>query len=692
MKKFLLSFLLVTLIAGIIKAETASITFSEAGYTNAAEIGKVELAEGLVTLTFEKGSNSNSTKYYTSGAAARMYASNTLTVASQQGYDITGIIITTDTGASYLLKSTTFEPEGTVTQNDGKNITTWTGNAQSIVFTNGTGTSGHSRLKSIEVTYVSAGPVAVYNPEITLMPKNTVSISCATDGATIHYTTDGNDPTTSSPVYTSTFTISQTTTVKALAVKGADKSSIVEKTLSPNTVNSLAEFLSLASASSVTVDAPLTAVYQNGSYLYVVENNTPLLIYGYNMPQYKNGDIIPAGVTGSYNLRYNNPQMAVEVATLGTASAGTEVNPEVTSIEEVSLDMRNRYVVFNDVELNYESATSATMSDADGNTMTVYNNNFKLDLASGRYDIYGFINYFNNTPQLVPVKAESLLETVATPVISPESGEVEEGTVVTVSCATEGATIRYTTDGTVPTSESEVFPASGITLTHALNLTVVAFKDNMNMSAAATAEYTIKGQQPATETETFDFSDPAGLNPAQEDPGTTGTNIQGVTFTSGDATLEVAENTNNTAARLWTLTQDRGIAMRLYVSDKVTILPANGKKIAKVTFVIAQNVTFKPTFITDGGSYSSTSKEWVAGSADGSDRVAFTVSERSDISKILVELTGSTVGIDDITADETTTAPAEYYNLQGMRVNGDRLTPGIYIMRQGSKTSKILVR
>ena len=212
------------------------------------------------------------------------------------------------------------------------------------------------------------------------------------------------------------------------------------------------------------------------------------------------------------------------------------------------------------------------------------------------------------------------------------------------------------------------------------------------MSAPATAEYTIKGQQPATETETFDFSDPAGLNPAQEDPGTTGTNIQGVTFTSGDATLEVAENTNNTAARLWTLTQDRGIAMRLYVSDKVTILPANGKKIAKVTFVIAQNVTFKPTFTTDGGSYSSTSKEWVAGSADGSDRVAFTVSERSDISKILVELTGSTVGIEAITADETTTAPAEYYNLQGMRVNGDRLTPGIYIMRQGSKTSKILVR
>ena len=46
-----------------------------------------------------------------------------------------------------------------------------------------------------------------------------VEISCATGGATIRYTTDGNDPTESSPVYSSAISITQTTTLKAKAFK-----------------------------------------------------------------------------------------------------------------------------------------------------------------------------------------------------------------------------------------------------------------------------------------------------------------------------------------------------------------------------------------------------------------------------------------------------------------------------------------
>lgn len=46
-----------------------------------------------------------------------------------------------------------------------------------------------------------------------------VTIQCETDGATIHYTTDGSEPTTDSPVYNSAITVSETTTIKAIAVK-----------------------------------------------------------------------------------------------------------------------------------------------------------------------------------------------------------------------------------------------------------------------------------------------------------------------------------------------------------------------------------------------------------------------------------------------------------------------------------------
>lgn len=41
---------------------------------------------------------------------------------------------------------------------------------------------------------------------------------------------------------------------------------------------------------------------------------------------------------------------------------------------------------------------------------------------------------------------------------------------------------------------------------------------------------------------------------------------------------------------------------------------------------------------------------------------------------------------------ENADAPREYFNLQGIRVNADALTPGIYVVRQGAKTSKVIVK
>ena len=48
-------------------------------------------------------------------------------------------------------------------------------------------------------------------------------------------------------------------------------------------------------------------------------------------------------------------------------------------------------------------------------------------------------------------------------------------------------------------------------------------------------------------------------------------------------------------------------------------------------------------------------------------------------------------GVEDIVVDGST-APAEYYNLNGVRVNSSTLTPGIYIKLQGGKAEKVLVK
>lgn len=62
----------------------------------------------------------------------------------------------------------------------------------------------------------------------------------------------------------------------------------------------------------------------------------------------------------------------------------------------------------------------------------------------------------------------------------------------------------------------------------------------------------------------------------------------------------------------------------------------------------------------------------------------------TDVNKRVYFTIGNQSGISDVEVDED--APVEYFNLQGMPVSADNLTPGVYIRRQGSKVAKILVR
>lgn len=91
-------------------------------------------------------------------------------------------------------------------------------------------------LKSITVYYESDGPITEKSakPEISgaaSFTDNTEVTITAASGASIYYTTDNTDPTTSSTQYSAPFTISETTTVKAIAVEtGKDPSEVATAT------------------------------------------------------------------------------------------------------------------------------------------------------------------------------------------------------------------------------------------------------------------------------------------------------------------------------------------------------------------------------------------------------------------------------------------------------------------------------
>ncbi len=89
------------------------------------------------------------------------------------------------------------------------------------------------------------------------------------------------------------------------------------------------------------------------------------------------------------------------------------------------------------------------------------------------------------------VKAAAPVEKVASPTFSIAGGEVEEGTTVTISCATSGATIYYTTDGNEPTTSSAVY-SGAITVNKAMTIKAFAAKDGYTDSEVVSATFTIK--------------------------------------------------------------------------------------------------------------------------------------------------------------------------------------------------------
>lgn len=80
-----------------------------------------------------------------------------------------------------------------------------------------------SQQEEIETPVISPVGGHIYSP-------TEVSITCATQGATIYYTTDNTTPSASSAPYTGSFIVSQTMTIKAIAIKGEVSSEIATAT------------------------------------------------------------------------------------------------------------------------------------------------------------------------------------------------------------------------------------------------------------------------------------------------------------------------------------------------------------------------------------------------------------------------------------------------------------------------------
>ena len=480
------------------------------------------------------------------------------------------------------------------------------------------------------------------------------------------------------------FKLSAAATVKAIAVaEDLENSDVTEAVFTfPESVANIGEFLAKANTSKAyTIEGPVTVVAQAGSYLFLQDETGRIIAFGSLNNTYNNGDQL-SNIKGTYSLFNGLPEMNVEASSFGTATAGAAVSPEEITIEEVSIDNLLAYVKLTGVTIPESTSKSFTISDETG-SMTMYNS-AGIDVPTGENKtIIGFISCYNTTVQILPVEITSAsgLEIVEAPVIAPNGGAIATNQEITITCGTEGASIYYTLDGTEPTTSSTLYEGA-FTLAEECTVKAIAVAEGMEPSAVVEAAFTFLSDD--IKVATFDFTNPASLNPAQEKPATGAEiSVNDIKFTSDVVTLVAAQNSGSNTCRLWGKT-DGTSELRTYSSSTITISATN----ANITSIEFDGGKASATQMTaDSGEF--TSKVWtVAEATDSVSTVVFTAKATTYITTIIVNYEPTETGVEKIEVDNN--AVVEYYNLQGVKVANP--ANGFFIKVQGTKASKVYVK
>ena len=261
--------------------------------------------------------------------------------------------------------------------------------------------------------------------------------------------------------------------------------------------------------------------------------------------------------------------------------------------------------------------------------------------------------------------------TVSQPVFSPEEGSYTNQVVVSMTSATEGATIYYTTNNANATVQSNVYEGP-ITLTETTTLKAIAVKDGTS-SYQTIATYTITDEQ-------------GGETPA-EGMIAFGNQLFGTSFTGSVSGNDMGDFSGTKNGVTVTYSKGEGAnqyindsQIRLYPKNRLVISVGNGY-MTKLEFQLAKETSK----VLNASTGTVADLTWT-GKAQS---VTFSVNDGSgnmQLSGVKVTLDPQTVGID---ATRTTgKADSSFRTLHGTRVSGSSLRPGIYI----HKGKKIVVK
>ena len=285
--------------------------------------------------------------------------------------------------------------------------------------------SGAMYLLEVSIVWETSGSTTtVAAPTISpnggnFATSQVVTLSHDDADAAIYYTTNGVEPTTSSTLYTSPFTIYETTTVKAIAVKNGVSSSPATATFTNIGVGTIADAYNLAQGSQFIFTGNAVVTYQYGRNVWIRDNSGSGLIYRISSEtgSFTNGDILDAGWAATNTTYSSIPEFNNASGVTSSSNGGTVAPVDMTSTGITSTDV-NKYVSLSNVTLSWDYSVGYCYVTIGGNTVYFrdYFNNGLSVTSNHTYDIegiayiYGGNNYVYLTKVTEIVTGDPLLE------------------------------------------------------------------------------------------------------------------------------------------------------------------------------------------------------------------------------------------------------------------------------------------
>lgn len=198
--------------------ETTDVVVSATNTTTSGTVLTVtvtNIAKGVkcyyISYTYENSTPTHTLTYSaTNGSIAGVGAGSVAVASGASVGEGATVTLTATPSSGYVFSSWSVSGTGSTLSSTTTNPTTFT-----------MGTANATVTANFEVDNSVATPTFDPDGSATYTQAQNVAISCATGGATIHYTTNGDDPTESDPIYSSPVSITTSKTVlKAKAFKG----------------------------------------------------------------------------------------------------------------------------------------------------------------------------------------------------------------------------------------------------------------------------------------------------------------------------------------------------------------------------------------------------------------------------------------------------------------------------------------